>query len=581
MRSKRSAWLVLSSLVIVTLLAAACAPATGTPQATQPPAATTAAQDTQAPAPTVAPQPTTAATEGTATITFVQEPDSLNPYYSEMFFSFILTQFYLKSLWSFDAKNQPVPEIAAEIPTTENGAVTADGKTVTVKLRSDVTWSDGEPVTADDFVFTFDMIMSDKNLVLSRYPYEDFVESVSATDPQTLVINFKDSFAPWLTTVFSYVLPKHVLQPVFDTDGTLDNAAWNKAPTVGVGPYVFKEWQSGSHIIFTANPNWIKQAKVGQIFIRIVPDDAAQEAAILAGDTDIGVFLSSDQIPRLEADGTVDVVANPSGYDEGWFLNVNPATAHPAMLDLNVRKALALATDRFTLVNDLLDPTVNPVNVTFWDATAPFGDESLEPYPYDPAEAEKLLDAAGWIDSNGDGIRDKDGEELILRYATNQRELRMNYQAVVQQQLKSVGIGVELNNHSSDIFWNSYTDGGPQAKGEYDIAQYSSVGSFPDPEASQNWLCSEISSAENPDGSNWQGYCNPDLDKLLKEQAITLDREKRIDLYHQIEKIMYDEYIYVGIWLDPDLYSINKRLQNVTLSGATPFWNAADWTVIP
>jgi len=312
-----------------------------------------------------------------------------------------------------------------------------------------------------------------------------------------------------------------------------------------------------------------------------VPDDAAQEAAILAGDTDIGVFLSSDQIARLEGPGKVDVVSNPSGYDEAWFLNVNPATANPAMLDINVRKALALATDRFTLVKDLLDPTINPVSVTFWDATKPFGDESLKPYPYDPEEAKSLLDAAGWKDTNGDGIRDKDGKELILRYATNQRELRKNYQAVVQQQLKAVGIGVELANYSSDIFWNSYTDGGPQAKGEYDFAQYSSVGGFPDPEASSNWLCSEISSADNPDGANWQGYCNPDLDKLLKEQAVTLDRNKRIDLYHQIEKIMYDEYIYVGIWLDPDLYSINKRLQNVTLSGATPFWNAADWTVTP
>ncbi|MEP7355895.1 MAG: peptide ABC transporter substrate-binding protein, partial [Anaerolineales bacterium] len=449
MRSKQSLWSIISCWVVIALVAAGCAPAaTAVPPSTSAPQATTAPQDTAAPQPTLA--PTAAAAAGTATITFVQEPDSLNPWYTQMFFAQILTQFYLKSLWSFDTKNQPVPEIAAEIPSSANGGVSADGKTITVKLRSDVTWSDGEPVTADDFVFTYNMIVSDKNVVQSRYPYEDFVDTVTAPDPQTLVINFKGPFAPWLTTVFSYVLPKHVLQPVFDADGTLDNAAWNKAPTVGVGPYVFKEWQSGSHIIFTANPKWIKPAHLEQIFIRIVPDDAAQEAAILAGDTDIGVFLSSDQIARLEGPGKVDVVANPSGYDEGWFLNVNPATANPAMLELNVRKALALATDRFTLVNDLLDPTINPVNATFWDATSPFGDPSLKPYPYDPAEAQRLLDGAGWKDTNGDGIRDKDGKELILRYATNTRELRKNYQAVVQQQLKSVGIGVELANYSSD-----------------------------------------------------------------------------------------------------------------------------------
>jgi peptide/nickel transport system substrate-binding protein len=517
---------------------------------------------------------------GTATITFTQEPDNLNYLYTTMFFSGITRDFWDKGLWSYDDKNQPVPEIAAEIPNAENGGLSADGKTITVKLRDDVKWSDGEPLTADDFVFSYEMVMSDKNVVNGRYPFEDYVESVKAADAHTLVITLKEPFAPWLTYMFDdWVLPKHILQPVFEKEGTIDNAAWNKAPTVGVGPFVFSEWESGSHIIFKANPNWIKPAKLEQIFIRIVPDDAAQEAAIIAGDTDIGVFLSSDQIEKLEAGGKVDVVAVASGYDEGWFLNVNPETARPFMLDVNVRKAIALATDRFTIVKDLLDENVNPVNVTFWDATPPYNNPGLTAYPYDPEQAKALLDAAGWVDSNGDGTRDKDGVELVVRYITNDRELRKNVQAVVQQQWSLVGIGAELVNHSSDVYWNGYNDGGPQAQGLYDIAEYSSVGSFPDPEASSNWLCSQISSADNPDGANWQGVCMEELDVLLNEQATTLDTQKRIDLYHQISQIMYDEVLYVGIWLDPDLWSVNNRLQNVKLSGAAPFWNAADWTV--
>ncbi|HEX9385770.1 MAG TPA: ABC transporter substrate-binding protein [Anaerolineales bacterium] len=314
-----------------------------------------------------------------------------------------------------------------------------------------------------------------------------------------------------------------------------------------------------------------------------MPDDAAQEAAITAGDTDIGVFLSSDQIEKLEAGGNVDVVAVPSGYDEGWFLNVNPETANPAMLDVNVRKAIALATDRFTIVNDLLDETVNPVNVTFWDATEPYNNPDLEPYPYDPDQAKQLLDAAGWKDSDGDGIRDKeiDGKkvDLKLRYITNDRELRKNVQAVVEQQWSLVGIGADLQNYSSDVFWNGYNDEGPQAQGVYDIAEYSSNPAFPDPEASANWLCSEVSSADNPDGANWQGVCSDDFEALLKEQASTLDTQARVDLYHQIAQWMYDQVIYIGIWKDPDLWSINSRLQNVKLSGAAPFWNAADWSV--
>ncbi len=516
---------------------------------------------------------------GTATITFTQEPDNLNYLYTQMWFSAITRELWDKGLWSYDENNKPVPEIAAEIPSAENGGLSADGKTITVKLRDDVKWSDGEPVTADDFAFSYEMIMSDKNVVNGRYPFDEYVDSVTAKDAHTLVIQLKEPFAPWLTYMFDdWVLPKHILQPVFDKEGTIDNAAWNKAPTVGVGPFVFSEWESGSHIIFKANPNWIHPPKLEQIFIRIVPDDAAQEAAIIAGDTDIGVFLSSDQIQKLEAGGNVKVVAVPSGYDEGWFPNVSPKTAHPAMLDVNVRKAIALATDRFTIVKDLLKEDVNPVNVTFWDATEPYNNTDLKPYPYDPEEAKRLLDAAGWKDSNGDGTRDKDGKELVLRYITNDRELRKNVQAVVQQQWSLVGIGAELQNYSSDVFWNGYNDNGPQAQGAYDIAEYSSNPAFPDPEASGNWLCDQISSADNPDGSNWQGVCMDELDALLKKQSATLDTQARIDLYHQISKLMYDQVLYIGIWKDPDLWSINNHLQNVKLSGAAPFWNASEWT---
>ena len=160
MRTKLSGWSLLSCLAVVALVAAGCAPAAGT--------ATSAPQATAVPQATEVPQPTAMVAAGTATISFVQEPDSLNPWYTTMFFSQILTQFYLKSLWSFDAKNQPVPEIATEIPSPENGGVSADGKTITVKLRSDVSWSDGEPVTADDFVFTYEMVVSDKNVVQTR-----------------------------------------------------------------------------------------------------------------------------------------------------------------------------------------------------------------------------------------------------------------------------------------------------------------------------------------------------------------------------------------------------------------------------
>ena len=150
--------------------------------------------------------------------------------------------------------------------------------------------------------------MDDKNKVQSRDPFDTYVDKVEAKDKTTLVVTFKEPYAPWQAKIFSNVnqtqaIPKHILEPVFQKDGTIDNAEWNRKPTVGAGPFVFKEWQSGSHLIFVANPNfWLGKPKVDQIFFRIVPDDAAQIAAIKAGDTDIGTFISASDVPDAAKD---------------------------------------------------------------------------------------------------------------------------------------------------------------------------------------------------------------------------------------------------------------------------------------
>ena len=154
-------------------------------------------------------------------------------------------------------------------------------------------------------------------------------------------------------------------------------------------------------------------------------------------------------------------------------------------------------------------------------------------------------------------------------------------QAVVEQQWQLVGIGVELVNYSSDVYWNGYNDDGPQAQGLYEIAEYSSVpGGFPDPDTS-GWKCDQIANADNPDGENWQGYCNPEIDQLMDEQAVTLDPAKRAEIFTRIHQIMYDDVIYIGVWKDPDLWSINSRVLNVKLSGVYPFCNVHEGEVAP
>ncbi len=588
----RKRFALLLALTVATLIIAACAPAAAPTPVPAPPTQPAATQPTAAPPPTRAPVPTTApvATQPPAagnkvvSISFTQEPSSLNPLYTDQWFAMTLRDFFLRTgLVTYNDKNEPVAQIAKELPTAANGGVSADGKTITYKLRDNVKWSDGTPLTADDYVFTWQMAMNDKNLVTSRAPWDTYVDKVEAPDKTTVVVTFKEPYAPYLASIFvnsfgTNALPKHILQPVFDKDGTIDNAEWNRAPTVGVGPFVFKEWETGSHISFEANPNnpFPSAPKVDQIFVRIVPDDAAQIAAIKAGDADIGTFISYADVPDLQSVGTVDVPVVSSGFKESWFINLSTEAAtagHPALQDKNVRRAIVMAVDRAKINKELLNGLTKPA-LTFWDATA-FADSSIKPIPFDPEGAKKLLDDAGWK-VGSDGIREKDGVKLKLRYVTTTREVRKNTQAIVQQLWKDVGIDTELINHPSDIFFNGYAQDGPVARGKYDIAEWSDAPAFPDPDVT-SWLCDEIPTDASPDGGNRQFLCNKELDALFKEQAATVDLAKRKEIFAKIQAIIADEVYWVSIWDDPDLWTVSKKLQNINLSGATPFSNSHNW----
>ena len=504
--------------------------------------------------------------------------------YSGTWFAGLALDLMNPGLWFYDNNLEPSLEMAATFPSKDNGLISEDGLTIRIPINPDATWSDGEPVTADDFSFTYEMVLDPNNInVQSTWPYDDYLASVTAEDDKTLVIQFTEPFAPWATTMFGFVLPKHVLLPVYEAEGTIDDAEWNRNPTVVNGAFTLKEWQAGSHLIFEANPNyWRGQPKISQVNIMVVPDDEAQMAAIKTGDTDIGIFLSYADIPDIEALADVDIVTVLSGYNESWFFNLNTDetaadNGHPAVQDERVRQAIAYAVDFDAICQELLYGGTYPP-LTKWEET-PYSYPDANPYAYDPDMAKSLLDEAGWTDSNSDGTRDKDGVELVLRYATTSgREVREQTQVVAQQYLADVGIGIEVANNSYDTMWNSYGQGGPIATGQFDIAEWSDTSNFPDPSESQ-WLCSEIPSDDSPDGSNWYGLCDEDLDALFRAQEVEMDPVTRIDLFHQAGKLMNDKVYWLGVWHDNDVWAINTRLANAKISGADPFWNAFEWDV--
>jgi peptide/nickel transport system substrate-binding protein len=513
------------------------------------------------------------------TILYTQEFDTLAPYFSDMWFSRTTWQLWNVWAWEFDENNEPFPVLVTDIPSMKNGGISKDGKTITMKLREDIKWSDGSPITAEDFIFTYEMVTNPKNSVSSAYPY-DKLERLEAPDSRTVVMTFKEIFTPWLATFWRGLLPEHILKPVFEKEGTLDNAGWNRKPAVGSGPYVFAEWKEGSYVRFVANENyWLNRPKIDEIVIRFVPDDTSQVNALQTGDGDLGAFIAINDIPILQRVG-IKILTVPTANNEGWFFLINEEKGNPALLDVKVRKAIALAFDRETL-NKRLHLVLTRIPASYWDSLPYYNDPPVEDFPYDPEQAKALLDQAGWKDTNGDGVRDKDGVELVLTYGTSIREIRQDTQAFAQQQLAQVGIKLNLLTYEPDLFFAGYTEGGPAATGEIDIMQWSDGPTgFPDPDV-YYWLCSEIPSDENPQGTNWFYRCDPELDELIQLQARQVNLEERQETISKINQLIHDKVYWIGLWQDPDIWALRPRLKNVTISSVTPYSRITEWDISP
>jgi peptide/nickel transport system substrate-binding protein len=528
----------------------------------------------------VPPTPTEVPPAGPKVATFIwtQEFDTLNPLYTNMWFSSITQQIWNCWAWDFDDVGNPHAVMVKEIPSFENGGMSADGKVITIKLRDDLVWSDGEPITAEDFIFTYQMTIDPKNSVSTTHPYE-LIQKIEAPDPHTVVVTFIDPFASWLYALWHGILPKHILQPVYDAEGSINSAAWNREPKVSCGPYVFDKWESGGYARFKASDNyWLGKPKIEEINFRFVPDDASQIAALINAEGDLGTFPSWSDIPKLQEAG-IQVVNVFSGYNEGLYFYLDPNKGHPALQDVRVRQAIAYATDRFSLCKDLLLGLTVPA-ATDYDNT-PYIDPSIKPYPFDPEKAKQLLDEAGWIDANGDGVREKDGVDLELTYGTSTREIRQDTQAVFQQQLSEVGISVLTANYTSSLYFYGYDKNGPAATGQLDMFEYSaSPASPPDPDVAE-WLCDQIPSDEVPEGTNWSAVCDPELDKLFKLQITQIDFAQRQQTFFKITKLIFDKAYWIGFWQDPDQWMIGERLINAKISANSPFSSIMDWDLKP
>lgn len=512
--------------------------------------------------------PVTAQDTPTLTVGFAQEPDSMNGFYSSMAFAQWANDLVQASLWDITNDLQSNPVLVEEIPSVENGGISEDFQTYTITLREGLMWSDGTPLTSADLVFTYQMIMDPANNFLQGTAIRDALVSVEAVDEQTftLVFNAPKPFpedmagSPGISTI----LPAHIFQPIYEAEGSIEFADENQNPTVFSGPYVLTEWRRGEQMTFDANPNFVGgELPIGQIVLRFFPDTDSQYAALAAGQLDFVPNVSEGDIPRVAASSEdIEIVTVFGGYIESLWLNLrtedNPRAGHPALQDVRVRQALRFALDRESITQELLAGATSPTDSIY--ASSPFENTDLGVTAHDPEAAMALLDEAGWVDSDGDGVRDQDGIPLELRYSSTTAGWRNNIQAVIQQQLAEVGVSVVLEAYPASEFFGSWANSGINAVGEYDIAQYANNTALTNPAnvtVYEALNCEQVPSEDNQGGQNFTGFCSPEMDEAAQVTLNSLDADERLAAAFTIQDIMSENVPLINLFPRGDNYAFN------------------------
>lgn len=502
-----------------------------------------------------APSPGTPHRGGQVVIGSIQEPNVLNPLLTNLTVSQEAFNLVLDALTKIDDKGSVVPFLARELP-----SVSTDGKTYTYRLRRDVKWHDGRPFTSADVVFTHNAMMDPKNRIIGRPSGFLNVESVRAPDAYTVVFTLKEPQAPWIYTWTSLgILPRHVLE-----GRDLNTASWNTAPTVGLGPFVFVEWVSGSHILVRRNSDYYLGApNVAVVVYRIIPDSNALLAAMEKGDIDMRFATTAEQVPIIERNPGWKVWRTPA-YSVFHFTINN---AHPIMSDRRVRQALTHALDKKgitqTILRGLVEPAWTPITTPSWAH-----DSAVVKFEYDPGKARQLLDEAGWRLNPASGVREKDGQRLAFSIVSIAGDVeRQQIVQIAQRQWREVGAAVDVSLVDVGTFVTI------MQSGNFAIG-YGFWGAGPDPDSMLfTWWHSK--------GNNWLRLRLPQLDALIDDARVIQDRRKRRDLYLRAQKLIAQEatniFLYERVFFDATKTRVNGF--RPVAGGGVNTWNAHEWWV--
>ncbi|HEX2680262.1 MAG TPA: ABC transporter substrate-binding protein [Candidatus Dormibacteraeota bacterium] len=459
-------------------------------------------------------------------------------------------------LFTIDANAQSNPMLAKQKP-----IVSSDNLTYTVPMRQDVQWTDGNPVTADDVVFTYQLmydpaftaVNSPRRGTLSKY-----IQSVTAKDKYTVVFQTKSVFAPFVASHMNYaVLPKHVLGSLSPTD--INSAPWNAAPTVTNGAFKFVSWDKGSQVTLAKNPKYYRGAPHLDTYIfKIGIVSTAVLDALKTGEVDVaypGIGpIDASQFAAAQGVDNITVYSYPRLTFDFYMYQLDPAKpASKFFSDKSVRQALYYALDRKAIAHALYFDQATVANTSMPPKSWAYNPDNKPVYDFNKAKAQSMLDAAGWAVGSG-GIRQKNGDSLKFEMITNAgNKIRENLLVVMQQQWKDIGVDatpkyVDFNKVLVPALTNTR---------QFDVLMVGFSWDV-DPDQSQVWH----SRNAGPGGFNGMHYMNPDLDKVLDDAVGTLDQAKRKQLYFQMQQILAEDVPAPILTFPNGLLSLNKRVQN-------------------
>ena len=616
---RRTAYLV--SVWILAL--AACGPAaapnpTSAPPAAQAttapaakPTAAPAAQATAAPAAPAAPAPTTApaaAKPGTATrgqggqlkILYWQAPTILNTHLSLGTKDYDAGRLVLEPLASFGPDGNPLPNLAAEIPTVANGGISKDLKTVTWKLKQGIKWSDGSDFTSDDVVFTWQYVADQKSASTDSFIVEG-VASVTAPDKYTAVVTYTDA-NPNSYQIFASGYGNIIQKKQFqDFIGEKSKDAPGNLAPVGTGPYKVSDFKPGDVVTYIINDNYREPDKpyFKEVQIKGGGDaTSAARAVFQTGDVDYAwnLQVEAQVLNQLQQGGKGELVTAISPNVERLLINfadpnndqggarAEPSTKHPFFSDLNVRKAFAMSVDRKALAQQLYGPTGT---ATCNIVTAP---ESVNSKNTDTADvcqlnldkANTLLDQAGWT-KGSDGIRQKDGVKMKVLYQTTVNPLRQKEQDIVKSAWEKLGVQVELKSVDAGVFFSSDA-GNPDTASHFytDVEMYTNGSQGPDQtNYLATWTTAQIAQQSNQwHGNNYHRYSNPQYDQLYQQYKSESDPAKRDQLAIQMNDILVNDVVVIPLVARTQpTDGKSKAIQgNKPNPWDSVLWNIADWT---